>query len=243
MDAHLKIERAKGHIVQMDARIQLLKRSDVATVEINPEFGNEVIKHDITDRQAFQDVALIAGDAVHNLRCALDYSWIEVMTQIAPKAIGRFAKFPVYSTREELEAALREKEIHKAAPRLFNMMLTKIRPYARGDYAIWPIHRLDIRDKHRLLIPVILYSSISGIETEDKTGITTPGFTMGSDQEPPWYIHMHLGHHVKRTGEVSVNIKFEYGYRHVWEEHIYADELLACSQHIARVVEMLETFV
>lgn len=63
--ARAKIKRANHHIAQLDTQIELLEQSDVGTVEINPEFGNEVIKHDIPDRNLVSQIALIAGDAVH----------------------------------------------------------------------------------------------------------------------------------------------------------------------------------
>jgi hypothetical protein len=90
-DARLKLKRADKHLTDLQARIAALPDFDVATVEINPEGGNEVIKHDIQDRTALSDLALIAGDAVHNLKCALDYTWLETITRIV---LLRLASLP-----------------------------------------------------------------------------------------------------------------------------------------------------
>jgi len=241
-DAHLKIERANHHIARLNARIELLEQSDVATIEIDPKFGNQVIKHDIMDRKGIDILALIAGDASHNLKCALDYAWVETITQLAPKALGKFAKFPVYPTRDDLEAALRGNGIEKAPKDLFTVMLGEIQPYAAGNYAIWPIHRLDIRDKHRLLIPTILYTSVSGIETQDDAGeVSRNGFTAGTQQEPPWYIPMPLGVEVKNKGKVSITVSFDYG--NMGHETIFADSLQMYAQPILAVVKILETLV
>jgi hypothetical protein len=129
-DARAKIERANHHINRLNTRIELLEQGDVATVEINPEFGNEVIKHDIADRGSIERIALIAGDAFHNLKCALDYAWIETITNLAPAALKNFGKFPAYPTYYALEAALRGHGIDQAASDLFNAMLTQVKPYA-----------------------------------------------------------------------------------------------------------------
>lgn len=240
--ARAKIKRANHHIAQLDTQIELLEQSDVGTVEINPEFGNEVIKHDIPDRNLVSQIALIAGDAVHNLRCALDYAWVETIAKLAPYALGKFTKFPVYPTCDALEAALCGNGIDQATNNLFEVMLTKIKPYAGGDDAVWPIHRMDIRDKHRLLIPVIIYSSISGIETQDSTGEVSPnGFTAGTHQEPPWYISMPPGIHVKNKGKVSLSILFEYG--NAGDETMFADMLQFYSQCLLKTVETLEAVV
>src|ERR1700687_4611364 len=93
-DSRLKIKRADEHIADLDARIGALPNSDIATVEINPEGGNEVIKHDIADSVAVDDIAVIAGDAVHNLKCALDYAWLETTSRLVPSAVSKFATFP-----------------------------------------------------------------------------------------------------------------------------------------------------
>jgi hypothetical protein len=241
--AHSKIERANDHIAQLDSEVSLLQQSDVAFIEIQPEAGYEVIKHDLlSDKEALRKIALISGDVFHNLKCALDYAWIETITKLAPYALSKFAKFPVYPTGVALEAALRGNGIDKAAGgRLFETILTKIKPYSTGDYAIWPIHRLNIRDKHRLLIPVVLYASVSGIETEENAIISRDGFTAGTHQEPPWYIHMRPGVHVRNTGKVSIGISFEYG--NAGYESIFADTLHMYSQSILGVVKVLEALV
>jgi len=73
--ARLKIDRAKHHIADVESVITALPNSYTATVEINPKGGNEVLKHDLRDRdKIINDIALTLGDAVHNLHCALDQS-------------------------------------------------------------------------------------------------------------------------------------------------------------------------
>jgi hypothetical protein len=241
-DARLKVERAEHHITRLTARIELLEQSDVGTIEIDPKFGNEVIKHDIVDRRGRDALALIAGDAFHNLKCALDYAWIETITKLTPSALGKFAKFPVYSTCDALEAALRGNGIDKAPRDLFKVIVGEIQPYAAGNHAIWPIHRLNIRDKHRLLIPTILYSSVSGIETQDETGaVSSDGFTSGTHQEPPWYIPMPIGIKVNKKGKASIAISFNYG--NEGHETIFADTLRMYSNPILGIVERLEALV
>jgi hypothetical protein len=239
--ARLKIDWAKQHIARLEARIKLLEQSDVGSVQVDPEFGNEVIKHNVTDRDAVEQIALIAGDVVHNLKCALDYAWVEIVTKLAPSAVSKFAKFPIYPTCNALEVALRGNGIGQAPGNLFEGMLNQIQPYDGGDHAIWPIHRLNIRDKHRLLIPVIFYASISGIETEQQGVVSRDGFTPGTSQHPPWYVPMPLGVHVKNEGKASLSISFEYG--KAGGEKVFADSFGYYSQHFLRIVERLETFI
>src|ERR1700674_486787 len=238
-DARLKLKRADEHIADLGSSVNALPDSDVATVEINPHAGNKFFKPDFANRTAIDAIALIVGDAVHNLKCALDYTWLETIKKLLPSAVSKFAKFPIYPTRDELEGALRGKKIDLSSPDLFNTILNEVKPYNRGNFAVWPVHRLDIRDKHRLLIPVIQYSSISGIETENKrTGeISRQGFTLLPDQNPPLYIPMPLGVHVKNKGKISIGVMFKYGHG---SEFRVVDSLSQYSRFVLKVVERLE---
>lgn len=93
----------------------------------------------IADREKIlTTAALWIGDAVHNLKCALDYAWMETIERVAPVAISRFAKFPVYPTQEALEGALRGAKIHDVCQSLFRLMVDDIRPYDRRILPVGP---------------------------------------------------------------------------------------------------------
>lgn len=241
-DAHLKLDRASHHIGRLESLIGSLTQSDLGTVEVNPELGNQVIKHDIPNIvTAKGDIALIAGDAFHNLRCALDYAWIETITVLAPQALNNFGKFPVYPTHNDLESALRGHGIEESSRELFRVILDKIKPHAKGNHAIWPVHRLDIRDKHRLLIPTVLYASVSEIETQDQTGEISRGGFAASHQEPPWYIPISPGVTVVNKGMASITVSFDYGSEEY--ESVFADSLQVYAKPILGVVQMLEALI
>src|ERR1700693_1162143 len=110
-DSRLKIERANHHIEDIQRCITSLEKSDVSTIETNPYMGNEVIKHDVTDVAAARKIALRIGDAVHNLKCALDYAWFEIISVHVPTAVSGFAKFPIYPSGNELEGVLKGRKI------------------------------------------------------------------------------------------------------------------------------------
>lgn len=77
----------------------------------------------------------------------------------------------------DLESALKKLEIHISTPNFFNLITRDIRPHSGGDFAIRTVHELDIRDKHRLLILVVHYSSIGDIYVEDEEGKVHRGET------------------------------------------------------------------
>src|SRR5271156_6411477 len=94
-NSRLKIDRANKHIADIKKRLVALQDSEASAIEIDSETGGERLKHDFGDRMAFRDIALMLGDAIHNLKCALDYTWLETIQGLAPAAVSSFAKFPV----------------------------------------------------------------------------------------------------------------------------------------------------
>jgi hypothetical protein len=207
-DSRLKIKRANKHIADIEARIVLLHETDTATVDINPDTGGEILKHDFTDAPAaFDDIALMVGDAVHNLNCALDYTWFQTIERLVPAAVDDRAKFPVRKAIEELQGWLTKTEINLASPNLYSFMVDVIKACDGG--AIWPVHSMDIRDKHRLLIPVLSAGHIDGIEVEDESGEIFRGFGAGDIQRPPYYIAFRKGLRIKKKGKLTATIIVE----------------------------------
>ena len=241
--ARLKIKRANKHIADFESCIDRLKERLVVTAHIEAETRCEYIKCDFTgveDRETLDDLPGIIGDAIHNLKCALDHAWLETVSRLIPSGNWERTKFPVYPTRNDLELALRNLQVNTAAPNFFNLLIRDIQPYDRGDFAVRPVHEIDIRDKHRLLIPVIHYSSIGDIYLEDQYGETHRGNTWGTIDPPPHFVKFETGIHVKDPGSASVEVMFEYG--DAGQETRSVDTLRLYSQHILRVVELLEEF-
>ncbi|MGP0018641.1 MAG: hypothetical protein ACLPHP_08750 [Candidatus Sulfotelmatobacter sp.] len=225
--AYSKIDRAQKHIAELQALITALPEAYTATVEINPHGGNEVVKHDIRNRdELLTNIALVIGDAIHNLHCALDHAWLVVLNRLSPISVNNQTKFPIFPIRDKVEAALRGIKVNVAVPALFDFVVNQIKPYKGGDDSLWSIHSLDIDDKHRLLLPVFEFASIQGIEVENEQGEVEHGATVGTPQKPPYYVHVPIGWHFKKKGNVSVSVLFEEG------------EIL----QYAETIEMLWTF-
>lgn len=238
--ARLKIDRANKHISDLQGRILSLPDSNISTVERNPHTGTHAIKHDIGDTTAISDIALILGDAIHNLKCALDYTWLKTIELLVPTAVNKFAKFPVYGDIDALKGALHG-TIETACPELFNLVTTEIKPYKGGNLAIWPIYKLDLRDKHRLLLPVAYYSSIEGIKVENERGESETGGTWGTMEPPPWFVSFPSGWNVKDKGKLSATILVND--RTLADYHISADVLPIYSQYVLNIVEVFERFL
>jgi len=165
--ARLKIERADKHIGDLADVLAIFLKSDFyrLSVEKNAE-GHDALTLESTTPLP-SDVALILGDALHNLRSALDHVAYEVIANTG-ETPSRHVAFPIAKGRQELVDALRGGEIEAAAgAALVRVIVDTVRPYKGGNDALYALHALDIGDKHKLLIPVVSIVGVFGIHAVD----------------------------------------------------------------------------
>jgi hypothetical protein len=208
-ESRLKINRADIHIRNIERRILALHQTDTAVIEIHPQYGTERLVHTFNDVTVFDDLSLMIGDAVHNLRCALDYTWLQTIEKLIPANVDDRAKFPVRKTLEELKGVLKKGNVDTTCRRLFDFMVNDIQPCEGRNDAIWAIHNFDNRDKHRLLIPVLSQGNVDGIEVQNEIGEKFPGFGTGDFQRPPYVIDFVKGTHVTKKGKLTAHIGVE----------------------------------
>src|ERR1700680_3024770 len=100
--SRLKIERANEHILDLNGVLLRFIRSDFYTVRVDRDArkGTSHLCIDF-DPSPFpsEDAALVIGDALHNLRSALDLLYYEVVRECGA---SKWTRFPVRDTRDEL---------------------------------------------------------------------------------------------------------------------------------------------
>ncbi|HEY2858758.1 MAG TPA: hypothetical protein VGJ21_10110 [Terracidiphilus sp.] len=143
-----KLDWAKQHI-------QKLHTVHREWWEVNPTVITGETNSDTGDVTYYVDkvpsipstIPLITGDILHSLRGALDY----LACGIVP-VVTHDTKFPIAHSAQAYEASL-----SRLVPGLQGEALetlNSIRPYQGGNLCIWELHRLNIIDKHRLLLTV-----------------------------------------------------------------------------------------
>ncbi len=181
--ARLKLVWANEHIKQLNAAWNAFLKTDFChlAVENQPprpgiDDGGQVIVLKSVDPIP-AELPLLIGDAVHNLKAALDYTVSELLGWKDTKRT-----FPMAKTREELESSFRtdpevidgktmgkgrNASIEEALPGIGAFILQEIRPYKAANGFLWPLNKLDVRDKHRLLVPLLIPQTVSGICASD----------------------------------------------------------------------------
>ncbi len=154
LGAALKTKWACQHIKEIDASIfetffaggykadVLIKDSNLAAEGKPPKFRYV--------NRVREDTLILSTYSIHNLRSALDHVACAIST--APNR--KEASFVIGEDANEFErvAAKRQKEGRLCADAIDFMRCLK--PYKGGDDRLWALHRLNIMDKHRMLILV-----------------------------------------------------------------------------------------
>ena len=110
---------------------------------------------------AMDEIACCVGDAVHNLRSALDLLPCEVVER-TPNGNPNQVHFPFAETEKGLTeqtdkspkgGALKGKNFHRAREDARDLLLA-LAPHgeAHGNALLWGLHRLDLIDKHQDLL-------------------------------------------------------------------------------------------
>ena len=156
--AKLKIERAEQHIIDLEKAFALFKQSHPHTLRVstNPATGDTDITADFSQPLP-PDLALIIGDAVHNLRSALDHANWELRRLYT----GEENPWALLLVRSDCSEYKTKCDGIKNAPRelIDFFKFLEICENGRGK-DIYALHLLDNDDKHMILTPVACVSSI-----------------------------------------------------------------------------------
>jgi hypothetical protein len=158
----LKVERAKSHIKDLEAAFQTFLDSGPYALfgEENPQTGEAVVRIAVSKEIPVQ-WSVIIGDAVHNLRAALDCTVCDLI-RLATGTETYSGGFPLAENRR-VEKATRIGKIEGVSGPAKRRIMRLYR-CPRWHDAMWGLHWLDIIDKHNRIIPVA--SAMLRIEAE-----------------------------------------------------------------------------
>jgi hypothetical protein len=159
-----KIERADQHIKDLDRlrhRFGDEKKSKAVLCQVDPEDPEYVVWR-LVDTRVPDGIRLILGDAVHNLRSALDYL-VDILVRANEATPGTYTAFPVWRKRgvpgRRPFGSLVAGKVRGVAPEVA-YVFNALEAYEGGAHqALWTLDQLDILDKHRL--PLLVTTCIA----------------------------------------------------------------------------------
>ncbi|HEV3512620.1 MAG TPA: hypothetical protein VGS05_13020 [Candidatus Sulfotelmatobacter sp.] len=209
-----KVERAQKHITDLNGLLARFVASDFYSISVHTDqngknyLGFNIDKSPPTSSFPIVDAALIIGDTLHNLRSALDLLWYSIVN-----GPTKWTIFPIRDTRDQLisvlDTALEKKQI---SADIYELVADTVQPYSTGNYFLWALDDLNVRDKHQLLIPVAKFLRFDGVNLEDdKQRPVNPRmyYLMEESSRIPIGIDMKIT--VKDKGHASGTILFEMG--------------------------------
>ncbi len=236
-EAKLKLRRGKEHLYSLESETRKFWDSDPYTLvhERNGKDFPNLLRFKLTQTVPYHTWGLILGDAVHNIRSALDY----IVWRLAGSHLDdTTTMFPIYAVEEKWNGTqwrFRDRPIHPDA----HAYIQSLQPYSRPKpqrAKLWILQELDARDKHKLIAvteAVARASHIGGsgqmqIPAEVVEGTFKDGAVIIEYADPP---------------EACMNMKFEFAYRIMFERGILSDtedfEVLSVLYGIAHAVDTI----
>lgn len=154
--SRLKLARAREHFKLLDAERRVFLATQPCFYV--PYYDLDSGRHEIRARMIADPpirLGLLAGDVIHNYRTALDHLVYQVAARGPRGEAGRGdrTQFPIFERKRDFDShvAIYLKGVPKDAVPVFELC----QPYQGGERLISLIARLDDRDKHRVLTPVV----------------------------------------------------------------------------------------
>ena len=148
-DADLRVEWANQHIQHFEKEIQLFHARESYRVirNVDPQHPNLV---KITDPPRIPpQLNLIASDAVHNMRVALDYFACSLAVLNGKSMSSVY--FPFAADAGAYGERQTQEKINKLSPDA-KCFIDGLKPYKGGNNFLWAVHEINKTDKHRNLL-------------------------------------------------------------------------------------------
>jgi hypothetical protein len=155
-DARRKVNRARRHVAELKDVIS-------SHIRANPINYEVVDRTTLSDTEAEVSISftwpsspeaapVIIGDIIHNLRASLD-----LMASALARANSNSDKgvhFPFSEGQDGLDDMIGRKHFRRCGEPAI-ALLRSLRPYRGGNDDLRALHDLDLRDKHRALVPEV----------------------------------------------------------------------------------------
>jgi len=235
--ARLKVQRAYRHIDELRGMFANFLKSDFCslTVDQDPQTGQNSI-YVASTASPPPEMALVIGDAVHNLRTALDHTIVKILGER-----GNRESFPVAKERDNPGAHSTYGVIKKTLPDLAALILEKIEIHDTGNPSIWAVSKIDNFDKHNLLIPVISIQELRGFSLKSEGGLLIENCSAGVEDGGRVNIMQMTGQfEITNKGHPAAQILFGDGQPLVGKPII--ESLVKMAELTTQAINTLETF-
>lgn len=150
---YAKRDRAYYHRIRLGELVAEFLASTPYQTEgaVDPDTGDWIVRVRLPRRPTVE-MSTVLGDVIHNLRTSLDLTLCAAIRARGNQVTDQ-TSFPFYGNEQEFRQHV-SRRMTGTSRAVFDLV-RELEPYqgGKGDQ-LWRLHKLDIEDKHRLLIPV-----------------------------------------------------------------------------------------
>ncbi len=182
-NSRLKIQRGNEHIKQLKLLVECYVTDNPYRIAINSDAQGGITVAVKSSAPMPSAIGLVIGDAIHNLRTALDHATWELIG-IDNGTQDRWTKLPASATgKVDYESACRGLKTPREDTKQF---FVDLEVYSGSRSPLYPLHVLDNTDKHMVLLPLLAAAHISEIRflnPDGSTAMTMQDCTFGHDSD------------------------------------------------------------
>lgn len=179
----VKLDRAEEHLKLLYGEIRVFERNKPYRViyEDNKQIHQRLYHVTEVSRPPPHWPGLV-GDCVHNFRCALDHVAHHIVRRY--RTPDKDTQFPICMTPDRYLGRARQCFGDRARQGL-KAVVERVQPYHQRNpspklYSLWELHRLDIIDKHRQLLPAAMTNPVVFVDASLTPVEIIPGPFQGS---------------------------------------------------------------
>jgi len=178
-----KINRASKHIDDLAAACKTFINATPFVLDRETDPSTGYYRFRLIDiKEPPREIALIAGDAVHNLRSALDHLAYQLVLANGGTPLKQTC-FPIFDDIAKYQRmdANKVRGMSQAA----RDAIDAVKPYKDGNNALYTLHELDIADKHHALLITLVAVGEASIEVNASLpNFKAPPFALPNFQTP-----------------------------------------------------------
>ena len=149
-----KVKRAGEHIGNIEETLSAIHEASTHALTIKDHFDGtkssvEVAIDWVPFLARVDHLRVMTGDAVHNLRSALDHLAYGIVSTFEEPP--NYLYFPIDGDLNSLRAQRSFRIIERLAPDIADLIVREIKPYGDGNLFV-RLNHLDRADKHRFLL-------------------------------------------------------------------------------------------
>jgi len=199
-ESKLKLERAQELIDELDAVVRRYAQEVGGYIKKEYDGIHTVIKVGMTQPLP-KKVALIAGDAIHNIRSSLDFLAVECV-RLAGHPDEKKVYFAFGENETKFRQQFKEKKLRLCHPEIAKYLEHEVCAHKDQNPLLWALHQSDISDKHGKINPVFQATILEDFHVINKISNIHVHFSrLSYDEENGGFV---VG---KMVGEVEVELK------------------------------------